>query len=422
MATPVTDPTTRPPALTRAFTYYAYDVAAVAMKCALLSSVARGQHHALSDDAWLDPRGQCRIHGSRLTIRCRKEKLDAKAICQELIDSKLWERDGDDLIAVWLLPERQRCEKKYTQAVAAANRGAALREQQRFTRGAKKPRTKRAKSKPDNALSDRSAPAEPMRRENDGMTSVACTLQKLAPDNALPDNSLSDRSADAELIEVRSTSSYEEVPRTAATTPSASRADGASGAVATDRPPRPPAQPREVPDLKAMLAEQNILAVEPPVAWMQADVPDVVDALRAAGTGVDIERALFRAFAMHQKRGLEAHQPLLEELRRGLAGADGRAGLIGVGQAAARSLALALHGTAVMEFPPAPLVLRAVAGAIDRELREHGDQGDAKRMAVRIALEFARPGGRKATGYALAHELPPVERLNGFVTKQAVLV
>lgn len=425
MATPVTDPTTQPPAITSAaLTWWRYDVVNQQSMCALLSMAARGLDAALTDDAWSNPDGSCTVATSRLTARCEKEGLEVKALWQELSASGRWVLTDDKrrIVAPWLVERRLEAAQVIVKRRAAGKRSGAVRSTKAKAKASTSRRTRPAA---DIDTADSEATGTPEHVFNT-CSGTDAGFPDIASSNSMDRNDLnmcSTRVLPEQITEESRTtdlSSRDHVVQLsagdaapAATSPAASHAGGAAALVA-------PA--RVVPDLKAMLAEQNILAVEPPVAWMQADVPDVVDALRAAGTGVDIERALFRAFAMHQKRGLEAHQPLLEELRRGLAGAEGRAGFIGAGPAAARSLALALHGTAVMEFPPAPLVLRAVAGAIDRELREHGDQGDAKRMAVRIALEFARPGGRKASGYALAGELPPVERLNGFVTKQAVLV
>lgn len=421
-------PTETPAIQSPALTWWKYDVTQQQSLCSLMSIAARGLDAWLTDDAWANPDGSCSVSASRLAHRCSKEGLDAKALWEELRLSGRWDRseDGKVITATWLVALRVDAAgtiEKRRAAGKASGKARTAKAQKR-----QRPASKTPSPTPDTAaehvLNTCSENAHALTMVRDDVHNDTANESR----NSLSDNALNTCSTHGEQKreESRTTdlssrghvvqlSAGDRSP--AATSPAASHAGGAAALVATA-----PVAKSVVPDLKALVAEEAIRATEPPLAWMEAGVPELVDALHAAGTGVDIERALFRACDRHQKRGgREAHQPMLEEIQRGLLGAEGRAGLIGVGSAAARSLALALHGVAVMDFPPAPLVLRAVAGAIDRELREHGDQGDAKRMAVRIALEFARPGGRKATGYTLVGEHPLPERLNGFVTKQAVM-
>jgi hypothetical protein len=410
-----------------ALTWWKYDVAQQQSLCGLLSLAARGLDAALTDDAWANPDGSCSVSAARLAHRCAKEGLDAKALWEELRLSGRWERseDGKVITASWLVALRHDAARTIEKRRRAGKASGRARSEKAAKRGGRP----RATAKPTgtgkagehvlNTCSD-------SRAVLDANALDVRAAPETGAGNVLPSNELNTCSTHGEQKreESRTTdlssrghvvqlSAGDESP--AATSPAASHAGGAAALVAPA-----PAGARVVPDLKALVVEERIRAVEPPIAWMDADLPVLVEALHAAGTGVDVERALYRACAGHQKRhGVEAHLPLLEELRRGLAGADGRGGLLGVGDAAARSLALALHGAAVMEFPPAPLILRAVAGAIDRELREHGDQGDAKRMAVRIALDFSR-GHRKASGYTLPGEDGPTPRLLGHPTRAEV--
>jgi hypothetical protein len=389
MTAPAKTPT-KPTELTMAFAFFSYTVAAVAMQCSLLSLSARGLHHALSDDAWLDPRGECRIHASRLTQRCKREKLDPKAMWNELAESTLWVRDGDDLIAVWLLPERARCMRKYEQAVAAAARSVALRRQraQQGAGGAKKPPRSRkgagqAAPAPDapkplspQDLNDRSTVDGREMRANDGLTSFAAAASKVMSANGLSGKHLNDRSAGGELSDVLRTSSYEEVRSTAAPSPAASHAGGASGDGARIQPGH----------TLRLQAAQVLEAIAVPPAF-GSSVAELVSALSATAPMVDAERALFRACAAWQAGGdPEGHNPLLSEAFALLAGHDGRASLLPTPMAP-RAVALALHGALIMPAKLEPLVLRKLAILIGREVPF--DEPDPLRVACFIAGEVA---------------------------------
>lgn len=413
-----------------------------------MSLAARGMDDVLGCEAWERQDGTCRVAVADFTALCERDGLEAKSVWRQLSVGGRWVLDETKqwMIATHLVTPRHEAAMSIAVAIVLGKRSGASRGQKARQQKAAAPANEQSvRDGAEPPAGDEQPvhfePEQTVHEEWPAEPEAAPTFDSDQDRNALPDNAFDDLRTDRstacsiEQTVEQSRESSTPVPSEHGVEPSgaasAAAASAAGGSAAApvalgarlDLLPEPDRQPARRPgrdvNIRALLAEQNIATftafAPPPADWADADVRALLERLAALGTGVDVEGACYRQFAMLQKaKGPEGHMPLLAEVRALLAGAEHRDGLFAHPELIPIAVALALHGANAMERAVAPLVLRAIAMFVARELPTVLDAQARWELASTITCEIAT-GRRHASVALLPCDNPEApERLMGY--------